>query len=108
VQMNNKPHETLVTVACEPRFVERFTEFVLRETTATGLRQRLDNRLKAQRASIVATWFINGKETETTNPTAGISLEYETAGALPAKKDTSIHKRAHWLDKPTILATNRP
>jgi len=42
----NRPR-TLLTVTCRPHLVERFTDFLLRETTAIGLRWRLDNRLKA-------------------------------------------------------------
>ncbi len=49
VQMKKNLPGTLVTITCQPHLVERFTEFLLRETTATGLRWRLDNRLKAQR-----------------------------------------------------------
>ena len=44
----NRPG-TLLTVTCRPLHVERFTDFLLRETAATGIRWRLDNRLKAER-----------------------------------------------------------
>ncbi len=47
VQMHNNRPGALLTVICQPTQIERFSHFLLRETTSTGLRWRLDNRLKA-------------------------------------------------------------
>jgi pyridinium-3,5-bisthiocarboxylic acid mononucleotide nickel chelatase len=48
VQMNNNRPGALLTVICQPTQVERCSHFLLRETTNTGLRWRIDNRLKAR------------------------------------------------------------
>jgi len=50
VQMKKNRPGTVVTVLCQPHLVERFSDFLLRETTSIGLRWRLDNRLKARRS----------------------------------------------------------
>ncbi len=49
VQMKKNRSGKLITVTCRPHLVERFADFILGETTATGLRWRLDNRLKIGR-----------------------------------------------------------
>jgi pyridinium-3,5-bisthiocarboxylic acid mononucleotide nickel chelatase len=49
VQMKKNRPGILLTVTCPPHLVERFTAFLLRETTSIGLRWRVDERLKAHR-----------------------------------------------------------
>lgn len=50
VQMKKNRPGTLLTVACQTHQVERFSGFLLRETTSIGLRWRLENRFKTHRA----------------------------------------------------------
>lgn len=49
VQMKKNRPGILLTVTCPPHLVERFTGFLLRETTSIGLRWRVENRFKARR-----------------------------------------------------------
>jgi len=49
VQMKKNRPGILLTVTCPPHLVERFTGFLLRETTSIGLRWRVENRFKAHR-----------------------------------------------------------
>jgi uncharacterized protein (TIGR00299 family) protein len=49
VQMKKNRPATLLTVLCEPNGTERFSDFLMRETTTIGVRWRLDNRVKAHR-----------------------------------------------------------
>jgi hypothetical protein len=48
IRTKKNNHGKVVTITCQPHLVERFTGFLLRETAATGLRWRLDNRIKAR------------------------------------------------------------
>ncbi len=48
VNLGKNHSGVLLTVICQPTQVERFSQFLLQETTSTGLRWRLDNRLKAR------------------------------------------------------------
>ena len=50
VQMKKNRPGTLLTVTCQPHQVERFSSFLLRETTSIGLRWRFENRFKTHRA----------------------------------------------------------
>ncbi len=49
IQMKKNRPGTLVSVICPPEMVEKFSDFLLKETTTIGLRWRLDHRLKAHR-----------------------------------------------------------
>jgi uncharacterized protein (TIGR00299 family) protein len=49
VQMKKNRPGTLLSVICAPEMTERFSDFLIKETTTIGLRWRLDNRLKARR-----------------------------------------------------------
>ncbi len=48
VQMQENRPQALLTVICRPTQVERFSQVLLRETSGTGLRWRIDNRLKVR------------------------------------------------------------
>lgn len=49
VRMNGNCPGIIITVTCLPHLVECLTNFLILETRATGLRWRLENRLKVQR-----------------------------------------------------------
>ncbi|NVL91789.1 MAG: nickel pincer cofactor biosynthesis protein LarC [Desulfobacterales bacterium] len=48
VQMKKDQAGTLLTVICVPEMVRELSDYLMRETTATGLRWRVDNRIKAK------------------------------------------------------------
>lgn len=49
VQMKKNRPGVLITILCTPDRVERFSDFLMRETTTLGVRWRTDHRIKAQR-----------------------------------------------------------
>ncbi len=79
-QMKKNRPGTLVTVICQPYLLERFADFLLRETTSIGLRWRLDNRITARRTiREVQTQYgpIKCKVAGTNHGIINISPEYE-------------------------------
>jgi len=90
VRMKKNHPGTLITVTCQPHLVERFTDFLLRETNTVGLRWRLDNRLKARRTTgegETPYGPMKCKVAETNDGVTGISSEYGDCEHIPVEKD---------------------
>ena len=93
VQMKKNRPGTLVTVTCQPHLIERFTDFLLRETTTIGLRWRVENRLKARRTiREVQTQYgpIKCKVAEINSGIINISPEYEDCKRVTLEKKISL------------------
>ena len=93
VQMKKNRPGTLVTVICQPHLVERFTDFVLRETTTIGLRWRLENHLKADGTiREVRTQYgpVRCKVAETNERITNISPEYEDCKRIALEKKVPL------------------
>ncbi|SPF50510.1 conserved hypothetical protein [Syntrophobacter sp. SbD1] len=93
VQMKKNRPGTLVTVTCQPHLIERFADFLLRETTTIGLRWRVENRLKARRTiREVQTQYgpIKCKVAEINNGITNISPEYEDCKRVTLEKKISL------------------
>ncbi|MDR3554281.1 MAG: nickel pincer cofactor biosynthesis protein LarC [Syntrophobacteraceae bacterium] len=93
VQMKKNRPGTLVSVICQPHLLERFTDFLLRETTTIGLRWRLENRFKARR-TIREVQTVHGpvkcKFAETNDGVTNISPEYEDCRRITLEKNLSL------------------
>jgi uncharacterized protein (TIGR00299 family) protein len=93
VQMKKNRPGTLVTVTCQPHLMQRFTEFILRETTTIGLRWRVDSRIKARRTiREIPTRYgpIKGKVAETNNGIINISPEYDDCRRIAREKNVPL------------------
>ncbi len=93
VQMKKNRPGTLVTVTCQPHLVERFADFLLRETTTIGLRWRVENRLKVRRAILeVQTQYgtVKCKVAEVKSGVINISPEYEDCKRVTLEKKVSL------------------
>ncbi len=92
-QMKKNRPGTLFTIICQPHLVERFADFLLRETTTIGLRWRLDNRLKARRTiREVQTQYgpVKCKVAETDNGIVNISPEYEDCKRIALERKVPL------------------
>lgn len=93
VQMKKNRPGTLVTLTCPINLVQRFTDFLLRETTTIGLRWRVDNRIKAGRTiREVQTKYgpVKGKVAETNNGIINISPEYDDCKRIALEKKVPL------------------
>ncbi|MGV8075183.1 MAG: nickel pincer cofactor biosynthesis protein LarC [Syntrophobacteraceae bacterium] len=80
VQMKKNRPGILFTVLCKPHMVEKFSDFLLRETTAIGIRWRVENRFIAHRSvREVETPYgiVRCKVAESKNGIINIAPEYE-------------------------------
>jgi uncharacterized protein (TIGR00299 family) protein len=80
VQMKKNRPGTLLTVVCAPHRLETFSDFLMTETTAIGLRWRLEHRFKARKTiKEVETRYgvIRCKVSEGPRGIINISPEYE-------------------------------
>ncbi|MDM8543504.1 nickel pincer cofactor biosynthesis protein LarC [Desulfococcaceae bacterium HSG9] len=80
VQMKKNRSGTLLTVICDPQAVNKFADFLLRETTTIGMRWRIENRLKAIRLiKKLDTRFgpVRFKYARLGNETVNITPEYD-------------------------------
>jgi uncharacterized protein (TIGR00299 family) protein len=93
VQMKKNRPGTLLSVICAPEMTERFSDFILRETTTIGLRWRLDNRIKARRRmkEIQTIYgFIRFKLAETGNGSLQAFPEYEDCKRVALEKKVPL------------------
>ena len=92
-QMKKNRPGTLLTVTCPPHDVQRFADFLLRETTTIGLRWRLENRIKARRRIVVLkTPYgpVNGKVAEANGAIINIAPEYEDCKRIALEKEVPL------------------
>ncbi|MCP4112227.1 MAG: nickel pincer cofactor biosynthesis protein LarC [Desulfobacteraceae bacterium] len=79
-QMKKNRPGTLVTVICQPDMAGKFSDFLIRETSTIGLRQRKENRIKARRKiKNISTKYgtISFKMAEVGNTVVNAVPEYE-------------------------------
>ncbi|MCP4344784.1 MAG: nickel pincer cofactor biosynthesis protein LarC [Desulfobacterales bacterium] len=79
-QMKKNRPGTLVTVICQPDMAGKFSDFLIRETSTIGLRQRKENRIKARRKiKNISTKYgtISCKVAEVGNTVVNAVPEYE-------------------------------
>ncbi|MGC9195943.1 MAG: nickel pincer cofactor biosynthesis protein LarC [Syntrophobacteraceae bacterium] len=93
VQMKKNRPATLLTLTCAPSQVERFSRFLLRETTTIGLRWRVENRIKAsRRIEEVQTKYgpVKSKVAEANGEIVNISPEYEDCKRIALEKELPL------------------
>lgn len=93
LQMKKNRPGTMLTVLCQPERVQRFSDFLMRETTTIGLRWRVDNRIKAQRTiKEVRTKFgvIKFKVAYVGTTVINASPEYEDCKRLASEKKVPL------------------
>ncbi len=93
VQMKKNRPATLLTLTCPPSRVERFSRFLLRETTTIGLRWRVENRIKAlRRIEEVQTKYgpVRSKVAEANGEIVNISPEYEDCKRIALEKELPL------------------
>jgi uncharacterized protein (TIGR00299 family) protein len=89
---NNRPGN-VVTVICAPDRQQQFSDFLIREATTTGLRWRLDHRIKAHRSlQKVETPYgpVTVKVAEAKGNIINVTPEYEDCKRLAMEKSVSL------------------
>lgn len=95
VQMKKNRPGTMITVICAVEAVEKFADFLLRETTTIGLRWRVDDRLKADRAiREVETRYgrVRFKLAQLGDRIVNVSPEYEDCKRLALEKGLALRE----------------
>jgi uncharacterized protein (TIGR00299 family) protein len=93
VQMKKNRPGTLVTVICPPDMVGEVSDMLMRETTTIGMRWRIDNRIKAQRAikEIRTTYgTVRIKVARVGDKIINIAPEYEDCKRLAIERDVPL------------------
>jgi uncharacterized protein (TIGR00299 family) protein len=105
VQMKKNRPATLITLTCAPCEVERFSRFLLRETTTIGLRWRVENRIKAfRRIEQIETKYgpVRSKVAEANGEIVNICPEYEDCKRIALEKELPLKEV---LDEARIAAS---
>jgi uncharacterized protein (TIGR00299 family) protein len=95
LQMKKNRPGTMVTVICQPEMIGKFSDFLMRETTAIGLRWRVDNRIKARRiAKEVKTKYgaIKFKVAHVGDGVINAAPEYEDCKRIALEKKVPLKK----------------
>jgi len=93
MHMEKNQPGNLVTVICTPDRREEFSHFLLQEATTTGLRWRLDHRIKAHRSiREVLTRYgpVKVKVAEANGQIINVTPEYEDCKRLAMEKSVSL------------------
>jgi uncharacterized protein (TIGR00299 family) protein len=95
VHMKKNRIGTLLTILCRPAMVAEFADFVLRETTAIGLRWRIESRIIAKRRiETVNTMYgpINVKLARIGNEIVNVAPEYEDCKRTAMERNVPLKK----------------
>ncbi len=101
VHMKKNRLGTLLTILCSPARVAEFADFVLRETTAIGLRWRTESRVIARRRmETIDTAYgpINCKIASLGNEIVNIAPEYEDCKRAALEKGVPLKKVVQEID----------
>lgn len=93
VQMKKNRGGTLLSIVCEPANQQRFSNFLMRETTTIGLRWRLENRIKAHRTiDTLETPYglVRCKVAAIGNEKVNVMPEYEDCKKIAVEKKLSL------------------
>lgn len=93
VQMKKNRPGIILSILCKPDEVQKFSRFLLRETTSIGLRWRFENRIKLKREIWeVATSFgtVRVKKAETREGTINFLPEYEDCKKIALQKNIPL------------------